>query len=170
MTAKSSRSQTSLLNKNWCLLISDDLGSRLDSIESGVDLLGHWPIDERSFSISFQGSPKTGEGRKALDNERKRPYRSGIIARYWFNIQRKSLIRPFLPSTLKSISYFRFRAFVSIEKITKISHVCFFFPQRTSYQNRKRGKDMNERSKFGIEWKLEKAKKYEKNPGTYLNC
>lgn len=125
MTAKSSRSQTSLLNKNWCLLISNDLGSRLDSIESGVDLLGHWPIDERSFSISFQGSPKTGEGRKALDNERKRPYRSEIIARYWFNIQRKSLIRPFLPSTLKSISYFRFRAFVSIEKITKISHVCF---------------------------------------------
>lgn len=32
--------------------------------ESGVDLLGHWPIDERSFSISFQGSEKPGRGEK----------------------------------------------------------------------------------------------------------
>lgn len=99
--------------------------------ESGVDLVGHWPIDERSFSISLQGSPKNRGGE---NNERKRPYRSGIIARYWFNIQRKSLISPFLPPTWKSISYFRFRAFVSSEKITKISHVCSFSPQRTSYQ------------------------------------
>lgn len=134
MTAKSSQSHISLINKNRCLLNICRFGIASRQQESGVDLLGHWPIDERSFSISFQGSPKNRWGGKCSGQRKKTTYRSGIIARYWFNIQRKSLISPFLPPTWKSISYFRFRAFVSSEKITKISHVCSFSPQMTSYQ------------------------------------
>lgn len=134
MTAKSSRSHISLINKNRCLLISADLGSRLDSKSPALTSLVIGLLTNVHFQLVSRALRKTGEGRKALDNERKRPYRSGIIARYWFNIQRKSLISPFLPPTWKSISYFRFRAFVSSEKITKISHVCSFSPQRTSFQ------------------------------------
>lgn len=70
MTAKSSQSY--FINKQKSVFINIcRFGIASRQQESGVDLLGHWPIDERSFSISFQGSPKNWGGEKSSGQRKK---------------------------------------------------------------------------------------------------